>query len=237
MDLAALGTATALGAAAALWRDRRVFFGFALLQTWYVCYYFPLTGNHRYLEVLLAVLLGMFDERNAVERRLLLRAVRWTVVVVLFYSGLQKLTHGYFIDGQFLAWSLWRDSFRTALAPLLPADELVRLTGYGALPGDGPYRVVSPLFVMLSNGVWLAEISLALALFLRPRPVAWVLACVFMVGTQVVARELFFGIEFIAAILLFARRNVLSPIVRPVAVLLVLGILVRLGWLPQVIFH
>ena len=50
------------------------------------------------------------------------------VLVVLFYSGLQKLVHGYWLRGQFLAWSMWQDSFRTALEPLLPAEEFTRLT-------------------------------------------------------------------------------------------------------------
>ena len=93
------------------------------------------------------------------ERRLLLRAVRWTVVVVLFYSGLQKLIYGYYFHGQFLAYSLWRDSYRVGLQALLSPEELLRFTSYDRGVGSGPYLVSSPLFLALSNSIYLVELS------------------------------------------------------------------------------
>jgi hypothetical protein len=89
------------------------------------------------------------------------------VVVVLVSSGLQKLVNGYWFRGQFLAWSLWRDSFRLALAPLLPADELARLVALGASPGEGPYFLRSPFMLGASNAVWFGEIALGLLLVPR----------------------------------------------------------------------
>lgn len=238
-DAVALAAATLLGAAALSGRRRRtVFAGFAVLQTWYVWSNFPLTGNHRYLEWFFAVLFAILDDEEEEERRLLLRSVRWTVIVVLFYSGLQKLAHGYYFEGQFLAYSLWRETFRTALAPLLSSEELGRLTSYAGAVGDGPYLVSAPAFLVVSNAVWVVEMALAPLLFFRTtRRVAWITACAWVAGTQVVAREFLFGIEFGSALLLFARTDIIRRAVWPAAVFLGLLVLMRLGVLPEVTFH
>jgi len=42
-------------------RRRLVFAGFALLQAWYVWFWFPLAGNHRYLELLFCGLFAWLD--------------------------------------------------------------------------------------------------------------------------------------------------------------------------------
>ncbi len=238
-DGMALAAATLLGAAALSGRRRRtVFAGFAALQAWYVWSNFPLTGNHRYLELFFAALFAVLDDEKEEERRLLLRSVQWTVIVVLFYSGLQKLAHGYYFQGQFLAYSLWRDSFRTALAPLVSPEELGRLSSYSGSVGDGPYLVSSPAFLVVSNAAWLLELALAPLLFFRAtRPMAWIAACVFVLVTQLVARELLFGVEFVAALLLFARTDIIRRAVLPAALFLGLLVLIRLGMLPEVIFH
>lgn len=235
----ALGLATLLTAAVVHGRWRRAAFGgFVVLQAWYVWSLFPLGGNHRYLELTLALLFTVLDDRDEEERRLLLRAVRWTVVVVLFWSGAQKLAHGYYFRGQFLAYSLWRESFALLLEPLLSAEEATRLAAYGDHAGEGPFLVSSPAFLFLSNAVWALEMSLALLLVPRStRRFAWITAFGFVLVTEVVARELMFGIEFACAILLFARTDPVRRAVWPVAVLLALLVLMRVGVVPGVAFH
>jgi len=167
-----------------------------------------------------------------------LRSVRWMVVVLLVGSGLQKLVHGYWFRAQFLAWSLWRDSFREVLGPLMPADELSRLMSYGADAGDGPYLVHSVVLVTTSNLVWVAEILLGcLLLFPATRRYAWVAASVLVVGLEVVAREMMFGVEFLAAILLFARTDVVRRFVVPAAIVLAVLVLMRLWVVPEMVFH
>ncbi len=234
-----LALATLLAAAALAGRRRRVVFaGFAVLQAWYVWSNFPLTGNHRYLELFFAALFAVLDDEKEEERRLLLWSLQWAVIVVLFYSGLQKLAHGYYFQGQFLAYSLWRDTFRTALAPLVSPEELGRLSSYSGAVGDGPYLVSSPAFLAVSNAAWLLELALAPLLFFRAtRPVAWIAACVVVLVTQLVAREFLFGVEFVAALLLFARTDIIRRAVLPAALFLGLLVLIRLGMLPEVIFH
>lgn len=217
---------------------RTAFAGFALLQTWYVWTYFPLTGNHRYLELVIAVLFAVLDDRNAEERRLCLRALQWIFVVVLFYGGLQKLVHGYYFRGQFLSYSLWRVGFHAGLGWLLPAHEFERLTSYAAAVGDGPYLVSSPVFLIVSNAVWVAEIALAVLLcFRRTRPAAWIAGVLFVVAMEVVAREFMFGIEMICAMLLFARTDLIRKAILPVSVLLATLVLMRAGLIPAFLFH
>jgi hypothetical protein len=219
-DFLALGAVTLLGAAVVHGRRRRsAFAGLALLQIWYVWSEFPLAGNHRYLEAVFALLFALLNDQDTEERVLLLRSLRWLVIVVLFFS-------------------LWRESFRPVLEPLLPATEYQRLTGYSGAVGDGPYLVDSPLFIATSNAVWIAEMALALLLIpRRTRTAACVVACVFMLATETAARELMFGVEFVCALLLFLRTDLLRRLVVPAAIILGLLILMRLGVLPEITFH
>jgi hypothetical protein len=219
------------------WR-RSAFLGFALLQAWYVWTYFPLTGNHRYLELVLAGLFALLDDRKEDERRLLLRSLQWIFVVVLFYGGLQKVVHGYYFHGQFLSYSLWRVGFHAALGPLLPAQEFERLTSYAAAVGDGPYIVTSPVFLIVSNAVWFFEIALALMLCFRTtRRHAWLPGLLFVIAMEVVAREFMFGTEMACAMLLFARGDLMRRAILPVSILLAALVLMRAGLIPAFLFH
>jgi hypothetical protein len=238
-DAVALALVTVLAAAILLGRARRAAFaGLVLLQAWWIARFFPLAGNHRYLELVLAVVFSALDGRSQEHRRLQLYSVRFMVVIVLFYSGLQKLIWGYWIDGQFLAFSVGREPFRAMLGWLIPGDELARLGTYQGTIGDGPYLVDAPLLIAASNLVWVAEIGFALLLLLPvTRRVAWPAACLVVVAIELVARELMFGVEFCAALTLFARQDRLTRWITPIALLLGLLILVRLGLLPEVLFY
>ena len=89
-----------------------------------------------------------------------------------------------------------------------------------------------------TNAVWIAQLSLAALLVPRTtRTPAWIAALALVVATELVARELMFGVEFGAALVLFARRDLLRRCVVPVALLLALLLAIRLGLLPPVGFH
>ena len=238
-EIVTLVVVTLLAAAVVTDRGARAAMaGIALLQLVYVWGQFPHAGNHRYLEAVLAFYLAVLDPRRPDDARLALCSLRWTVVVVLFYSGAQKLIHGYWFDGQFLAHAMWRDGFATAFSGWLAPDDAARLATYGGEPGDGPYRLGGLLLPLVSNAVWISELALSVLLVpRRTRRVAWVVAVAFMVAVEVVARELMFGIEFACALLLFAYPDRVRRAVLPVAVLLGLLVLVRLGLLPEVRFH
>src|SRR5262249_46757424 len=144
------------------------------------------------------------------EERLYLRAMRWIAVVILFYSGIQKLAHGYYLHGEYLAFSLGGTAFRPIVGFLLPSDELARL---GTLHGDvgaGPHRAASLPFLAVSNGTWIAESALAAALCwrrTRALAVAAALLLLLLAAIESAAREVFFGLVFADAILLFTFKD------------------------------
>ena len=119
-----LAMATIVGPFALAGRGRRVAFAaLALARAVLVWTDFPGVGNHAYLEVLLCALAAFLDPAKPDEARLYIRGVRSMAVLVLAYSGIQKLAHGHYRHGEYLAFSLRNPSFRPLLRPLLSAGE------------------------------------------------------------------------------------------------------------------
>jgi hypothetical protein len=236
---ALLAIATAACAAILFTRWRRpAFAALAASHAVLVWSEFPSAGNHAYLELAYCALAAFLAIDDEAEGALYLRAVRWLVVVVLFYSGLQKLVHGYYFGGEFLAFSAPSAAFRPLFALLLGDAEMARLAALDGSVGDGPYRVASWPLVAASNATWLGEILLAPVLcWRRTRAVGVAAAVVLVLAIEIAAREVFFGLVFLDAILLFARRDLHSRLVPAVAVLLAAMALSRLGVLPEVVFH
>ncbi len=237
--LASLAGATVLCVVALLTRWRRsALLGLAATHAFVVWNEFPAAGNHAYLEVMLCALGAFLDPEIEAERRLYVAAGRWLGVVILFYSGLQKLVHGYYFRAEYFAFSLWIESFRSVFGLLLPAAEYQRLTAFAGNPGDGPYFVQGALVVAISNLTYVAELALAPALLwpvTRRYAIAGTVALI--VGIELAAREAFFGLLYIDLILLFLESRLASKLVLPVTVLLAGMVLVRLGFLPTVVFY
>ena len=199
---------------------------------------FPATGNHAYLELYVLLLLGWLRPADPAERRLLMRALRWLVCLVLFTSGFQKLVHGYYFRGQYLAYSLWIETFRPVLGLLLRPDEYARLTALPGEIGTGPYLVSSPLLLIVSNGVWLSELTLPLLLlWTRSRPYAIGVTLALLAGIELAAREAFFGLVFANALLLVLPRPLGRWYVPLVATVLGWLLLSALGVAPSLVFH
>jgi hypothetical protein len=237
--VASLGAATVLCVTALLtpWR-RLALTALAAIHASVVWNEFPAAGNHAYLEVMLLALAAFLDPRRDAERVLYVAAARWLAVVILFYSGIQKLAHGYYFHAEYFGFSLWIESFRTAFGWVLPADEYARLTAFSGEVGDGPYAVRSALVVAIANLTWIAEIALAPALvWRRTRPFAIAAAVALIVAIEVAAREVFFGLLYLNLILLFLDRALHPKLVLPVVGILVALVLVRVGVLPAVVFY
>jgi len=164
----------------------------------------PLTANHLFLELVCFVPLALLDENDDDEGRLLIHALRWITIIVLFYTGLQKVLYGYYFDGQFLAWVTANDDRFSALFQyIIPAPEFQRLLALVPEVGAGPYRVDSVPFVIMSNGVYLFEISASiLMLFCRTRAAAAIAGIAFIAMIEAGAREFIFGAFMINLLLL-----------------------------------
>lgn len=219
------------------WR-RAAFGALAALYVVLVWREFPASGNHAYLEIVLCALGALFSVDDPEERRLYVRVVRWIVVLIVFYSGVQKAVHGYWARGQYLAFSLGAAGFG-ALHPLVPdSGELARLTSYRGQPGDGPYLTASWPLLAVSNLTVLLELALApLLVWRRTRTLAAVAGLILLACIEVGAREVFFGFVFANAIVLYLPATVHRLLVVPAALALCALVLSRFGFLPAMTFY
>lgn len=172
----------------------------------------PVTANHVFLEFFCLGLLAFLGESERRESELLLVALRCITLIFFFYSGLQKVFHGRYFDGQFLAYVTGaEDRFAAVFRYLLPAEEFARLRAEGARlvqgrpeVGSGPFRVDSFLFLAVSNSVYVFEMLAPLLLLVRKARVAATLAAIaFVVAIEAGAREIIFGAFMINLLLLF----------------------------------
>jgi hypothetical protein len=170
---------------------------------------FPENANHQYVGLLAMGLVTLARSRVPAEEQLVLQGLRWLVPIGFFWAGAQKLFHGYWFAGEFLAVRVATDSsFAMVLAPFLSAEELSRLLALQPGRGVGPYRVTEPLFLLVSNGTWIAELVLPpLLLIRRTRLLAAIGVIVFMLAIELGARELFFGMLMVSLALLYTQRD------------------------------
>jgi len=200
---------------------------------------FPNTPNHIYLSVWAMALLagfGSLSRDTDEDRALQLQTLQWSLVIVLFYSGFQKLFYGSYFQADFLAYQIGTDlTFAEFFRFLLPADELTRLVGIDpSQEGAGPYRTSSLVLLAISNSVYLAEMGLSIAL-LHPRtrtPAAFI-GIAFVASLQGGAREIFFGLLMLNLLLLFPQKSALNRrLLWPLVALYVYVLLASMGILP-----
>ncbi len=191
---------------------------------------FPVFANHLFLEwsVLFFLVLCRRDPELA------LQAIRYLVLIAFFYSGVQKAWGGQYFAGEFLASKIATSAnFREFFGLFVASAEVERLVELGGATGSGPYTSRDPLFVLMSNAVWIAETALpALLLWSPTRHIAFFAALLLIVGIELGARELVFGGLFTTLLLLFLPgRNglVLWPLLSAVQLFAVIAAL----WFPQ----
>jgi len=187
---------------------------------------FPDAYNHLVLETLFVGVAALTRAGDVLEERLLLALVRWLVVIVFFWTGLQKVLHACWFRGEFLALAIATNPHYGDLFALAMPEEVARLRALLPLrPGAGPFLVDALPFRLLSNLVWMAELVLPVLLLIpRTRRAAVAASVAFLVAVQVVARELVFGVLFTNGLLLFAPaiyRRAFPVFVALLAVLLI----------------
>ncbi len=193
--------------------------------------FFPNLANHTFFLLLALAPFVAWNLDDSQERRLALGTLRWTAAIVLFSTGVQKVLHGTYFHGEFLAFQIAHgERFADFFRLVIPAEEMARLKGLGLAagalppaegfrayvtqppgPGAGPYRLESPLALFAVNAVWVFElVAPAFLLWRRTRAVAAVAIGLFLVVIELGALELMFGVLFTATVLLFFRRNVMG---------------------------
>jgi hypothetical protein len=180
----------------------------AVTSLWLVLAW-PNFANHLFLEW--SVLLFLTLCQN--DKRLGLNGLRWLVAILFFYTGLQKFVMGHYFEGQFLLVRVaTSQKFRTFFEFVLPDEEVARLVEMGGLFGTGPYATSDAFLLLISNGIWIGEMGVAILLvFSRWRKLA-LFAGIFLVGgIELGARELVFGALFTILLLVFySGRNALA---------------------------
>ena len=182
----------------------RLFTGFQLAA---IIWLFPTVSNHFFLVFFCLLLLQLLDLDRPREALLGLQACRWLMVIVLFYTGVQKLLYGTYFQAQFLSWTIAHDDrFSTAFGMILPSAEAQRLAALAE--STGPFGSEWWLLVAISNFVYLFELIAPVLLICRPTRAAAVAAtAVFLVAIETGAREILFGCVFLNMLFLFTRKN------------------------------
>lgn len=177
---------------------------------------FPYTINHAYFDVALLLLLalGAPPQRGGLHP---LRAAQAGVVAVFFGAGIQKLMHGYYIDGQLLALRALYDEggmglrLRRLLSlvsdllqlPSPPARALPKPSFITEAPVTLPGWVWSALCV-ISNGTWLAEVGFPMVALSSAKRRWAVLGLLGLEGViLILSGEASFGFTVVACLLSF----------------------------------
>jgi hypothetical protein len=230
----------------------------ALIVGFAVVRWFPNVANHTFLLFLVLLTLSFWDLRVEAERTLALATLRWIAVLVFFATGVQKLLHGTYFHGEFLAFHVAHgERFASLFARVLPAEELARLKALGAAagalaptdglrafetmppaPGSGPYRFASLPALAMSNLVWILElVAPALLLWRRTRALATIAVIAFLAAVESGAYEIMFGVLFVNLMLLFGRANWPGRLFPAFAAMYGYLIGVHLGWFPKWFFN
>jgi hypothetical protein len=169
----------------------------------------PYTANHRFLMAFSSLLL-LTHGTSATESRLVLGALRTQFIILVFWTGAQKVWWNTYTQGEFLmVFSHVKGSFQGPISMLMDPAELQRWRGLSLEQLDaGPFRSTSPMLILASNLSWIAEVFLPIGLlFHRTRVAATVLLIMFIMGIQVAAREVIFGTLATSTAALFLSAN------------------------------
>lgn len=226
---------TALLALGLVARHRRLALGLAAVVTLgQIVWSFPFVANHTFLRLFALGLLALPSPQSRRERRLIHATLGWLTAIVLFYTGFQKLVHGTYFQGQYLGYMIsLTDRFGGLFEGLVPAREFARLKAIGSpVPGAGPYAVNDAVFVVLSNLIYVVEMTLGIGLLWRRARVAAIWAALgLIVLIQLGARELFFGVLFCNLVLVLHPRDIGRTLLPLSAGLYTLALLLMaLGW-------
>jgi len=201
---------------------------------------FPATSNHFFIEYLCVALLALCDLDAADERALLLSGARCLTLIVLFWSGMQKVLYGTYFNASFLGFAISsKPSFAALFSWVVPAAEVARLRAVRPIgPGAGPFNIETPLALVMANGVYVFEMLAPLLLLIRrTRAAAAVATIAFVFCIEAGALELMFGALFLNLLLLFLPRPLNRTLLPGFAALYAVLIASRLGVLPRFWFN
>ncbi|MBL8954631.1 MAG: hypothetical protein JNK82_27890 [Myxococcaceae bacterium] len=180
---------------------------------------FPRTATHLWLGVVVSVLFALVGD----DEEELPRVALALPLIVLGWSGVQKLVNGHWFHGELLAWlAVSRPDVTLTVLPFIGEGEL---QGLQRVDGSGPFRLGGG-WAVLSNAVWVVELCVPLAAIpsaLRPR--LWWLLLGLLWSLQLVAHEWQFAL-LMSNVLLCCAPAAVQPRWRATIVAVLLGLVV-----------
>lgn len=171
---------------------------------------FPGAANHYYIELTCIALLAFGyrpeskpdREQNEHSQA---ETFKWLPLIVLLYSGLQKLLYGTYFNGVYLGFMIRHDErFSKGFRWFFSEETMERLQETAP---EGPFRLLSAFELMVSNASYLGEIAAGVGLlFARTRKAAAIFAIVLVASIEFVALEVFFGLLFASLMMFYFRR-------------------------------
>ena len=171
--------------------------------------YFPMSGNHRYLELLIYLSLAIVPAQQ------MGRLLRYAILTIFFYSGLQKALYGYYGSGEIFAIQAFLPPESSLVAFRMQLQALSDVFGLH-LPNLGleqdwsrnvPLDIptwMGTAFKGMGRGALAAEIGLPLlVLWRRTRKLALAALLAFSAYIGIFASEYEFASTNIACLLLF----------------------------------
>ncbi|MEZ4880739.1 MAG: hypothetical protein R2801_11315 [Chitinophagales bacterium] len=161
---------------------------------------FPQNSNHFYIETILCICLLLFLTKKINDERIsiLNHFILLITVFVLVGSGVQKLLAGTYIDGSFLASQIKFNALFSNFFALIAPNEVERISTQSI---ETPFYFKNKMLILLSASIPIVEIIAGgMLVFKKTRFIGVVLGVLTLIGIEIVARELMFGLLFITLI-------------------------------------
>jgi len=171
--------------------------------------YFPMSGNHRYLELLIYLSLAVVPAQQ------MGRLLRYAILTIFFYSGLQKALYGYYWSGEIFAIQAFLPPESHLVAFRMQLQALSDVFGLSlpslAVERDWSRHIALDIpawmdtaFKVMGRAALAAEIGLPpLVLWRRTRKLALAALLAFSAYIGIFASEYEFASTNIACLLLF----------------------------------
>lgn len=162
---------------------------------------FPVHSNHFFLEFTCLLFFGIAacTKQYKGNEQAIQKALLWMLALLFVGSGVQKLLHGTYFTGTFLAHAVSQhDRFDPLFRILLSNEEFTALNTGAA----EAFRFHSWSAVVVSNLVWITEIIAGVLILVKPyKRIGLISVFIILIAIEVLALELMFGLLVLNLIL------------------------------------
>lgn len=156
----------------------------------------PFSANHAGWSLVVLSTLTLLSGNTTEDRHRAGGYIFVQSLVIVFWTGVQKLWYGTYFQGEFLmVMARIRPTFAPLVRLVVSPQEWEMITSQPLTGGNSVvWRSTSPLMLVASNAVWIFEIAAPFFVFVR-RIRVWVLGAImlFLLSIQVAATEYVFA--------------------------------------------